>query len=111
MRYIWNAGDWIEYDPVEEKLRRARTPSIGPMIMRDTPAYKSPLGDGKIIEGRAARREHLKATGCREVDPSEYRPVYHTKKYAEANRGEWQPLERPKSLAAEGTSFQRREAK
>jgi hypothetical protein len=41
-------------------------------IMRDLPAYKSPLGDG-VIEGRAARREHLKRNNCREVEPSEWK--------------------------------------
>lgn len=82
MRYIWNGGDWIEYDPVEEKARRARTPSIAPSIMRDTPAYVSPLGDGKVIEGRAARREHLKANGCREMDRSEFPVEYWNPKFA-----------------------------
>lgn len=55
--------------PVDQELpKRAR----GPQIMKDLPAYKSPLGDG-VIEGRAARREHLKRNNCREVDPSEWK--------------------------------------
>lgn len=48
---------------------------------RDLPAYKSPLGDG-VIEGRAARKEHLKRNNCREVDPSEFRPVYRNERFA-----------------------------
>jgi hypothetical protein len=49
-------------------------PTRAVQIMRDLPAYMSPLGDGKMIEGRAARREHLTANNCREVDPSEWKP-------------------------------------
>jgi hypothetical protein len=40
------------------------------MVMRDTPGVKSPI-DGKFIEGRTARREHMKRHNVREVDPSE----------------------------------------
>lgn len=47
----------------------------GPYLASDLPAYASPLGDG-VIEGRAARREHLKRNGMREVEPSEHRPAY-----------------------------------
>ncbi|QND42967.1 hypothetical protein HB770_20900 [Rhizobium leguminosarum bv. viciae] len=32
----------------------------------------SPLGDG-VIDGRYARREHMKRTNTREVDPSEFK--------------------------------------
>jgi hypothetical protein len=39
-----------------------------PFVMRDTPAYASPI-DGRIIEGRVARREDLKRNGCIEVEP------------------------------------------
>jgi hypothetical protein len=46
--------------------------------MPDLPAYASPLGDG-MIEGRSARREHLKRNGCRELDPSEFRPSYQSR--------------------------------
>lgn len=51
-----------------------RPPSLFPSIQRDTPAYKSPVGTG-WIEGRAARREDLKRSGSREVDPGEFKPV------------------------------------
>lgn len=65
-RYVWDGTDWVE--PI-----RAPRVSAGPMILRDLPAYRSPLGDG-WIEGRAARREHFKRTGTREADPSEWKP-------------------------------------
>ena len=73
-RYVWRDGEWVEPAP------RGRSDN-GPMIMRDLPAYLSPLGDG-WIEGRAARREHLKANNCREVDPGEWRanPAYAERK-------------------------------
>lgn len=38
-----------------------------PMVVRDTPAYFSVVSS-KMIEGRAARREDLKRTGCIEMD-------------------------------------------
>jgi len=106
MRYVWNNGNWIEYDPVEAKAARAKRASIAPMIWRDIPAYKSPLGDG-VIEGRAARREHLKATGCREVDPSEWKPVYNSEKRAIENGADWAPKQTT-IAPEEGTSFERK---
>lgn len=51
-----------------------RQPSRFPSIQSDLAPYKSPLGTG-WIDGRRARREDLARGGCREVDPSEYRPV------------------------------------
>lgn len=73
--------DFVPYDPHAERAARCSQP-WGPMIVRDTAAYKSPLGDGKVIEGRAARREHLKQSGCREVDPSEWKVQYRNPKFA-----------------------------
>lgn len=67
---------------------------VAPMIRSDIPSYISPITK-KPVEGRAARREDMARSGSREVDPSEYRPVYHNKKYAESAGGEWQPREKP----------------
>ena len=47
--------------------------------------YVSPV-TGKVIEGRAARREDLARTGCREVDPSEYKPVYKNYEFCQTRR-------------------------
>ncbi len=52
-----------------------------PMIQSDTPGYMS-VASGKYIEGRTARREDLKRTGCREVDPSEGPKTCRTEKWA-----------------------------
>jgi len=56
-----------------------------PYVRGDLPAYKSPV-TGKVIEGRAARREDLARSGCREVDPSEYKPVYRNYEFCQKNR-------------------------
>jgi hypothetical protein len=81
--YRWDneTQDFVSYDPHEERARRCSQP-WGPMIVRDTPSYKSPLGDGKVIDGRAARREHLKQNNCREVDPGEHKVQYRNPKFA-----------------------------
>jgi hypothetical protein len=76
-RYRWNR-DTLRLEEVTDEPRAA--PDV-PGIMRDLPAYKSPLGDG-WIDGRAARREHLKRTNSREVDPSEWRGGYRSEKFA-----------------------------
>lgn len=44
--------------------------AAAPMIAPDLPAYESPV-TGQIIEGRAARREDLKRTGCRPYEDGE----------------------------------------
>lgn len=62
-RYVWDKErGWV--------APRAKKRSAGPYIMGDTPAYLSPLGNG-VIDGRRQRREDMKRSGCREVDPSE----------------------------------------
>lgn len=80
--YRWDKDlqDFVAFDPHEERAKRCSRP-WGPMIVRDTPAYKSPLGDG-VIEGRAARREHMKANNCREADPGEFPVEYWNPKFA-----------------------------
>ena len=74
---VWDRElkDWVDPGP------RVRGESLFPAIWSDCPAYRSPLGTG-VIDGRAARREDLKRGGCREVDPSEFRPVCHSEKLA-----------------------------
>lgn len=41
-----------------------------PFIMGDLPDYESPI-DGRVISGRAARREDLRRSGCREWEGME----------------------------------------
>lgn len=98
-RYRLNAdGVWINKrtgKPMETKGDFVPVP----MLQRDLPAYISPI-TRKPVEGRSARREDLARSGSRPVEPSEYKPVYHNKKYAESAGGEWQP--RPKVDLGEG---------
>lgn len=56
-----------------------------PYVRGDLKPYVSPV-TGKVIEGRAARREDLARSGCREVDPSEYKPVYKNYAFCQAKR-------------------------
>lgn len=55
-------------------------PSV-PYVAPDLPAYYS-HASLKMVEGRTARREDLKRTGCREVDPSEGPKTCKTEKWA-----------------------------
>ncbi len=61
-----------------------------PMVRSDTPAYFSPITN-KPVDGRRARRDDLARSGCREVDPGEWKPTYNDKKNAERAKGEWEP--------------------
>ena len=74
-KHIWHNGDWLDVSTLP------RAEQVGPYIVRDTPAYISPVSR-KMIDGRAARREDLKRSGCREVDPSEFKPVYRNERFA-----------------------------
>ena len=56
-----------------------------PYIRGDLPAYISPI-TGKPVEGRAARKEDLIRSGCREVDPSEHKPIYRNYEFCQRNR-------------------------
>lgn len=43
---------------------------LPPMVRGDLPGYESPI-DGRWIEGRRARLEDLKRSGCRPYEPGE----------------------------------------
>lgn len=77
--YVFRDGHFVD------KRTGARMVTRGgialPYIASDIPAYASPLGDG-VIEGRRARREHLKRNGMREVDKSEFTPRYVNPEFA-----------------------------
>lgn len=72
--YVWRGSRFV--DKRTGKPMRTHGDALArPYIASDLPAYASPLGDG-VVEGRAARREHLKRNGMREVDSSEFKPRY-----------------------------------
>jgi len=81
----------VKYNPAlswEENCRRADAAKFkpaAPYIRGDLPAYVSPV-TGKPVDGRAARREDLARTGCREVDPSEHKAVYRNYEFCQKHR-------------------------
>ena len=68
-----------------QKDSQSRSDLPMPYIRSDIPPYESPI-TGKIIEGRAARREDLAKSGCREVDPSEFKPIYKDYEFCQKRR-------------------------
>ncbi len=74
--------DWSNFQPRPRAIPSTpAAPSTlpAPMVMGDLPEYISPV-TGKPVDGRVARREDLKRSGCREVDPSEFKPKYRSEK-------------------------------
>lgn len=73
-------------DKVHEARHAQRVSGVA--IIRDLPAYKSPV-DGRVIDGRTARREDMARSGCREVDPTEHKVQYTNKRFANKNGVEY----------------------
>lgn len=58
-RYVQIDGKLVEVDPNYQPPKRE-----APLVFGDLPSYRSPV-NGQWIDGRVARREDLKRTGCR----------------------------------------------
>lgn len=86
-RYVFRNGEFVERKTGEPMSAPDRIAT--PMLMKDV-AYKSPLS-GKEVTSRSQRREEMKIHGVREVEPSEFKPVYRTKKWAERQKAEHDP--------------------
>lgn len=86
-RYVFRNGELVERKTGEGLDAPDRI--TAPMLMRDV-AYKSPLS-GKPVTSRSQRREEMKVHNVRELDPSEYKPTYRSRKYAERQRGDHNP--------------------
>ena len=56
---------------------------VAPDVMPDLPAYRSPI-DGRLIDGRAQRREDLKRHGCRPYEASEKQEMLRRREADEA---------------------------
>lgn len=69
-------------EELNHSVIRAARPNESKPWLCDLPEYISPI-TGKPVDGRAARREELKRSGCREVDPSEFRVEYKNKRFIE----------------------------
>lgn len=84
-KYIWDRQAET-FVPASEYVREPNgKPSrkfVFPAVIGDTPGHVSPI-DGSWVEGRVARREHMKRNNVREVDPSEFDPTPHIEKYRE----------------------------
>lgn len=76
-RFIWDRAT----RQLVEVVDGPRAASVAPSVMRDIPEYKSPVGSG-LITSRSHRREDLKRSGSREVDPSEFKAVYRNPHFA-----------------------------
>jgi hypothetical protein len=86
--YVWRDGKFVDKrsgDPMLSDTERKSTTICTPYIRSDLPGYISPV-TGKWIEGRSARREDLARTGCREVDPTEYKPLYQNYEFCQKHR-------------------------
>jgi hypothetical protein len=89
-RYVFDRdGDLVERKTGEPLNGNMPDRVAAPRLMRDV-HYKSPLSL-KEITSRSQRREEMKIHGVREVDPSEFKPVYRSRKYAERMKGEHDP--------------------
>ena len=87
MKYYWRNGAWRDNDG---NIIESRDQVYAPMIQSDLPAYFS-VASMKWMDGRRARRDDLKRTGCREVDPSEGPKTVKSKKLAQNLKLEHDP--------------------
>ena len=78
-RFVRRGGEWVNKD-TGEPMDVPDAVSM-PRVQSDYEAYYSPAS-GKMVEGRAARRDDLARTGCRPLDPSEGPKTCRTEKWA-----------------------------
>ena len=81
--YVFRNGRFVHKQTGKPMLVKNKG-IFAPQVMPDTPEYISPV-TRKLVTGRAARREDLKRSGCREVDPSEYKPTYISDRFKHLN--------------------------
>ena len=101
-RYVFRDGQFVERKTGEPMAAPDRIAT--PMLMKDV-HYKSPLS-GKEVTSRSQRREEMKVHNVRELDPSEYKPVYRSRKWAERMRGDHDPNAGKRDVASDAP-FQR----
>jgi hypothetical protein len=86
-KYLEGWGYVLGTPEAEEawNLKQAQTVRLAPMIAPDLPGYLSPVSE-KWVEGRAARREDLKRTGCRPYEgrDQEQKEIERKSKHEEA---------------------------
>ena len=91
--YVLRGEQWVS--KATGKPMRTRGDFVPtPQIISDIASYMS-MASKQMIDGRAAQREDLKRTGCRVVDPGEYKPTYESKRRAIEHGREWSPRALP----------------
>jgi hypothetical protein len=78
--YVWRGGQFVNKE-TGDKMEATGDGISMPMIQSDYPAYYS-HASGKMIEGRAARRDDLARTGCRPFEPDEGPKTCRSEKWA-----------------------------
>lgn len=71
--YVMRNGELVE-KKTSEPIAVPDGPLQAPTVISDTPDYRSPI-DGRMISGRAARREDLKRNNCVEAGDSSLSPI------------------------------------
>lgn len=65
--YVYRNGQMVHKETGEPMNRPgSNAPLQAPLVLPDTPGYRSPI-DGKWIEGRRARRYDLESNNCIEA--------------------------------------------
>ena len=98
MKYVWRDGHFRDPATNEPMDLPVRDDIALPYIVSDIKPYRSVVSN-TMIDGRAAQREDLKRSGCRLVDPSEYRPeTCRTEKWAKRLRKDHVPDNGPERM-------------
>jgi hypothetical protein len=100
--FVWRDGKLVDRDTAPPLAVGKRSNLAMPYAVGDIKEYISPAGTGPITS-RSHRREDLKKSGCREVDPSEGpKEPYRDKKYAKRFGKEARQRMRAKGVKAYG---------
>ena len=77
--FVVNVYDKTKDEKKAKKKEYLKSATFG--VIKDIEPYESPIEKGKFITSRRERRYELQANNCREVDPSEYKPVYRNERF------------------------------
>ena len=82
-RYVWDSKTYTFRDRKTGEPMEVRDPNAicAPMVISDTPEYRSPI-DGRLITSRSHRREYLKRNDCVEVGPPKRPRRFKNEAYA-----------------------------
>ena len=87
--YRWNGEQFVDKQTGAPMELPERGEIAMPAVFGDLPDYESPI-TGKVVSGRAARREEFKKHNVIEKDPLPKEKKYaHSKKWADRLGYEW----------------------